>query len=109
MKDLDHNPLSVIDTLVRSLMLEGAILTAGLMIANPSAWTMKVAMLTLVLGFFSFLLTAQFLITIEMQEWSELTTATKKANSPRLAFPFLVGTIAYWVAGTMIALYFIMK
>jgi len=109
MKELDHSPLLVIDNLVRTLMMAGAIFIAGLIVANPTSWLMKVAMVASVVGFLSFLLTAQFLITIQMQDWGEMASISDKARSPRLALPFLCGIIAYVLSGAFICIYFIAK
>jgi hypothetical protein len=109
MKELEYSPLLVIDNLVRTLMMAGAVFIAGLIIANPTSWLTKVAMVALVAGFLFFLLTAQFLITIEMQDWGEMASTAAKARSPRLALPFLCGVISYALSGTLICIYFITK
>ena len=109
MKELDHSPLLAIDNLLRTLMMAGAIFVASLIVANPTSWFMRVAMVALVFGFLSFLLASQFLVTIEMQDWGEEASVYDKARSPRLAFPFLFGFIAYIVAGIFICIYFIAK
>jgi hypothetical protein len=109
MKELDHSPLLVIDNLVRTLMMAGSIFIASLIVANPTSWLMKVAMVTSVFGFLSFLLTAQFLITIQMQEWNEGTSVYDKARSPRLALPFFFGIVFYVATGIFICIHFIVK
>src|SRR5688572_2832392 len=94
MKELDHNPLSVLDNLVRTLMMVGAILIGSLIIANPTSWMIKAAMVALVFGFLSFTLTSQFLVTIEIENPTKIAVY-EEARDARLGIPFFIGYIAY--------------
>jgi hypothetical protein len=108
-KDITPAPLLVIDNVARTLMIAGVIFIASLIIANPASWLMRLAMVTSVFGFLSFVLTSQFLITIQMQEWNEEISVYEKARSPRLAFPFFFGVIFYVITGFFICIHFIVK
>ena len=111
MKELDHSPLLTIDTLLRTLMMAGAILVAALIVAHPNSWAMKIAAITLVLGFLAFTLALQFLITLEMEGREELDKVgvNERAKDPRLAFPCLFGNFAYIVAGVFLCIHFIIS
>lgn len=86
--------------------MAGAILITGLIIAHQESWFMSVAMIALVIGFLSFVLASQFLVTIEMGD-SERMPVGERAKDLRLAIPFLFGYSAYIVAGVFICFYFI--
>jgi hypothetical protein len=108
-KELAHNPLSVLDNLVRTLMMVGAIFIGSLLIANPLSWLMKIAMVALMIGFMSFTLTLQFLITIEMGNSTRLRPADDEAKDARLGIPFFLGYFSYVVAGALICIYFVAR
>ncbi len=95
-----------IDNLIRTLITVGAILIAGLIIASRDSWVLNAAIVAVVLGLFCFVLAAQFLVTIEMED-SETVAANDKAKDRRLAIPFLLGYLAYIVAGVCICVHFI--
>lgn len=109
MNDTAPAPLLVIDNLVRTLMMAGVIFIASLIVANPISWLMRAAMVTSVFGFLCFVLTSQFLITIQMQDWGEMASVYDKARSPRLAFPFFFGIIFYVATGMFICIHFVVK
>lgn len=105
-KKMSYGPLLVIDNLLRTLILVGAILIASIIIAHPNSWATNAAMIGLLFGFLSFVLASQFLVTIEMED-EETITVHDKARDPRLAIPFFFGYLAYIAAGSFICFYFV--
>jgi hypothetical protein len=95
-----HEAISILDNLLRTLMIAGAILIAGLIIAHPASRSMGMALVSLVVGFLLFVLASQFLIAMEMSD-SEMTPA-QKAKSLRLGIPFLLGWVAYSIGGILL-------
>lgn len=95
MESTTDRPTLVIERLVGTLLLVGAVLISAMIIAPEHSWHMKVAIVAASLGFLSFTLTYEFLITIEMQVMRGTMSAEEKAQSLRLAFPFLLGVLGY--------------
>jgi hypothetical protein len=116
MKELDYRPLSAIDNLVRTLMMVGAILMGSLIIANPTSWMIKVALVSLVFGFLSFTLASQFLVTIEMGNAEKRSVYDDPrdiryddARDARVGISFFLGYVAYIIAGIFMCLNFVLR
>ena len=96
------NPISLIDKLLRTTLLVGAILIAAIMIKTPSSWDFALVVITF--GFFSFFLASQFLITLVMEHKVDNVSLDEKARSLRLFIPFMVGFLCYLVGIVFICL-----
>jgi hypothetical protein len=99
--------ISTIDNLLRTLIIAGGILIAGLIIAHPTSRITGIAFVSLVAGFLLFVLASQFLISMEMSD-SEMTPA-QRARSLRLGIPFLLGWVAYSIGGILLCVNFLLR
>jgi hypothetical protein len=102
-----HEAISILDNLLRTLMIAGVILIAGLMIARPTSLAMTMALVSLVVGFLLFVLASQFLISMEM--FDPGMSPAQKAKSLRLGIPFLLGWVAYSVGGILLCVNFLLR
>ncbi len=105
MNNTVRDPILFLDNLLRTLILAGVILVAGVMISPRSSASLGAAVIALIVGFLSFMVASQFLVSVEMEDPEG--EAIKQARSLRLVIPFLLGWVAYVTGGVLVCAHFI--
>lgn len=101
------NPISLIENLLRTVLVAGAILIAAITINEPSGWFLNMALVTITCGFFSFILAFQFLIALVMKKETDNLNFNENARSFGLFLPFMIGLLCYFAGAILICLNYV--
>jgi hypothetical protein len=101
----ENNNLSLVDNLVRTLIILGVVLIGSIIIAKPDSGLLQAAGVTLVMGLLSFTLSAQFIVTLHIEGPS---AEKPKIMDGRLTGAFIGGYLAYLAAAVLICIHFLL-